>query len=503
MTIQKSTTLTIGRNTSAISLAVGAVILFSLFPALIGLAKVNSPYLFASAWRVGVLVGYGAFLLVGYRDLTFSRAVWRVVWSRTASWAMLFWVFAFFDIPLYALSAGTIDVAATAVLYEVWPVMLILLMGWLFRGEGRYLKIGPFTLFAFLLAVVGVALVITSQVGGLGRLRDLGGSSAGNVALGVSLAFGAAAMTALSGVGFRWGADTARELPTSRRHDRASLEVFSVVAGSLVGCALSIPVMGGIGLGRSEPVEYGPLAYALIGGPLITALPSILWRKAMLITNNLGVGVLMYLTPLAGLCWLLALSLVGSTDITLLAFGAVVIVAANIGVYLEGRQFSRFSPLDLSSKAVIAAGESGTVEFKSAMRMNLSHARVDKRFELVILKTLVAFMNSEGGALVIGVGDDRSPVGIQVDGFDSEDKMNLHLRHLVSSRIGPTTMAHVHTSFEDYKGVRIMVVRCDPAGDPIYLRGRKGVDEFYIRAGPTSTRLSLRDSVEYIRERFR
>ena len=245
MTIQKSTTLTIGRNTSAIALAVGAVILFSLFPALIGLAKVNSPYLFASAWRVGVLVGYGAFLLVGYRDLTFSRAVWRVVWRRTASWAMLFWVFAFFDIPLYALSAGVIDVAATAVLYEVWPVMLILLMGWLFRGEGRYLKIGPFTLFAFLLAVVGVALVISSQVGGLGRLRDLGGSSSGNVALGVSLAFGAAAMTALSGVGFRWGADTARELPTSRRHDRASLEVFSVVAGSLVGCALSIPVMGG------------------------------------------------------------------------------------------------------------------------------------------------------------------------------------------------------------------------------------------------------------------
>ena len=496
-------TLSLSKNASAVALAIGAVLLFSLYPALIGVAEIESPFLFASVWRFGVLVGYGAFLLVGYRDLIFSRSVWRVVWGRAVRWAMLFWVVAFFDIPLYALSAGTIDVAATAVLYEIWPIMLILLMGWLFREEGRYLKVGPFTIFAFLMAVIGVALVITSQIGGIGGLGNLENSPAGNVALGVLLAFGAAGMTALSGVGFKWGADTARELPASRTHGRVSLEVFSVVAGSLVGCALSIPAMAGIGLGRGEPIEYGPLLYGLVGGPLITALPSILWRKSMLITDNLGVGVLMYLTPLFGICWLLALSLIGPIDVTLLAFGAIVIVAANVGVYLEGREPASRSPHHVGVGTVIAAGESETVEFKTAMRMNLRQSRVDKRFEIVILKTLAAFMNTEGGVLVIGVGDDRSPVGIQVDGFDSEDKMNLHLRHLVSTRMGPTVMAHMHTSFEDYEGVRIMVVRCDPAGDPIYLRGGKGSDEFYIRAGPSSTKLALRDSVEYIRERFR
>ena len=496
-------TLNLSRNATAIVLAIGAVVLFSLYPALVGLADVDAPYLFASTWRMGAFVGYGIFVLVGYRDLIFDKSVWRVVWSRVVSWAMLFWVVAFFDIPLYMLSAGVIDVAATAVLYETWPIMLVLLMSWLFRGEGRYLKVGPFTLFAFVLAVVGVALVITSQVGGLGGLRDLGNTSAGNVAMGAGLAFGAAGMTALTGIGFRWGADTARELPTSREHNRSSLEVFGVVSGSLVGCALSLPVMAGVGLGRGESIEYGTLIFGLVCGPFITALPSILWRKAMLLTDNLGVGVLMYLTPLLGICWLLALSLVGPIDITLLVFGAVVIVAGNIGVYLEGRQAARSSPLDLSSKAVITAGESDTVEFKAAMRMNRGRGRVDKRFELVILKTLAAFMNTEGGVLVIGVGDDRSPVGIAVDGFDTEDKMNLHLRHLVSARMGPTTMAHAHTSFEDYQGVRIMVVRCDPAGEPIYLRGESGGDEFYIRAGPSSTRLFLKESVEYIRERFR
>ena len=457
-------TLSISRNTSAVALAIGAVLLFSLYPALIGMAEVDSPFLFSSALRAGVLAGYAAFLLAGYRDLVFSRSVWRVVWRRTATWAMFFWVIAFFDIPLFAMSAGVIDVAATAVLFEVWPIPLILLMSRLFKSEGRYQQVGRFTLFAFILAVIGVALVVTSQVGGLGRLREIGGASAGNVALGVSLAFGAAAMMALTGFGFKWGADTARELKESLRHNRGSLELFSVVAGSLVGCALSTPTMVVVGLGSGEVVEYTPLVYGLVGGPLVTALPSILWRKAMLITDNLGVSILMYFTPLVAICWLLALSLVGPIDVTLLLFGAVVIVAANIGIYLEGRETSRRPPLLADVGAVIAAGESETVEFKTAMRMNLRQSRVDKRFEIVILKTLAAFMNTEGGVLVVGVGDDRSPVGIQVDGFASEDKMNLHLRHLVSTRMGPTTMAHMFTqASRTTTGVRIMVVRCDPA----------------------------------------
>ena len=81
--------------------------------------------------------------------------------------------------------------------------------------------------------------------------------------------------------------------------------------------------------------------------------------------------------------------------------------------------------------------------------------------------------------------------------------MNLHLRHIVSARTGAVVMSHVHTSFEDYQGIRIMVVRCDLSDLPVYIRSENNVDEFYIRAGPTSTRLSLRESNEYIRGRFR
>ena len=122
--------------------------------------------------------------------------------------------------------------------------------------------------------------------------------------------------------------------------------------------------------------------------------------------------------------------------------------------------------------------------------------------ELGALKTLAAFMNSAGGTLVVGVSDDGRPVGVQVDGFASEDRMGLHLRNIAITRMGPAAMSCVHARFETYCGVRVMAVRCDPSPVPVYVRGPDESVEFYIRAGPSSSSLSVRDSHEYIVTRF-
>ena len=111
---------------------------------------------------------------------------------------------------------------------------------------------------------------------------------------------------------------------------------------------------------------------------------------------------------------------------------------------------------------LIAGGESEHLEFKSALRMNLNTQTTDRRVELGALKTLAAFMNSGGGTLVVGV---------QVDGFASEDRMGLHLRNIAITRMGPAAMSCVHARFESYCGVRVMAVRCDPSPAPVYVRG--------------------------------
>ena len=106
--------------------------------------------------------------------------------------------------------------------------------------------------------------------------------------------------------------------------------------------------------------------------------------------------------------------------------------------------------------------------------------------EHAVIKTINGFLNSkEGGTLVIGVADNGDALGLSTDGFENEDKMDLHLGNLIKSQLGTTTMLNIKPSFHDYKGERIFLVDCKPSKVPVYLK--KGNDEeFYIRAGGSS-----------------
>ncbi|MCD6174770.1 MAG: ATP-binding protein, partial [Planctomycetes bacterium] len=75
---------------------------------------------------------------------------------------------------------------------------------------------------------------------------------------------------------------------------------------------------------------------------------------------------------------------------------------------------------------VIAAGENDGLEFKSTLRWNLRSNKPDKAMEIACLKTMAAFLNSEGGTLLVGVEDDGHILGIGADKFPNEDKFLLH-----------------------------------------------------------------------------
>ena len=48
----------------------------------------------------------------------------------------------------------------------------------------------------------------------------------------------------------------------------------------------------------------------------------------------------------------------------------------------------------------------------------------------------------------MGVADDSTPVGLNVDGFENEDKMALHLANIVNSRMGPTGWIAMHANLK-------------------------------------------------------
>jgi type I restriction enzyme R subunit len=130
--------------------------------------------------------------------------------------------------------------------------------------------------------------------------------------------------------------------------------------------------------------------------------------------------------------------------------------------------------------------ESKTLEFKSSLRWNLKENRKDdERVTHAVLKTIAAFLNTEGGDLLIGVADDRTVLGIEHDQLENDDKFARHLIQAVRNGLGS----------------------CQRSPEPVFLKW-KGAEanpdgDFYVRSGPRTDRLSPESAKEYIRTRFR
>ena len=121
-TDNRQAALAVSPTTVAVGLVFCFVFLSSFFPVLIAKWGTESPFLFATAWQAGAVIGMLAMLVIGYRALFFNRSVWRLLLGRTLSWSMLFWMLAQCDGALFAWSAGIIDVSISTVLYQLSPV---------------------------------------------------------------------------------------------------------------------------------------------------------------------------------------------------------------------------------------------------------------------------------------------------------------------------------------------------------------------------------------------
>ena len=150
---------------------------------------------------------------------------------------------------------------------------------------------------------------------------------------------------------------------------------------------------------------------------------------------------------------------------------------------------------------VIEGGESEAVEFKSTLRTNLHTGQKDARMELAIIRTLAGFLNGFGGTLVVGVSDDGMPIGLDRDGFASEDRMNLHLVNLINGRIGASAWHAIRMNFEDFAGNRVLVVHCNKSAKPVYVKDGQH-QRFFLRTGAATTELPVQQAVDYIGRRF-
>lgn len=124
-------------------------------------------------------------------------------------------------------------------------------------------------------------------------------------------------------------------------------------------------------------------------------------------------------------------------------------------------------------KQVLTAVEGKTLEFKR----NLSSPRN-------ILKTLVAFANSAGGQLLIGVDDDRQIIGVERP-LDEEER----LCNLIADSISPHLVPNVEIM--THEGKSLLLVETFPSSSrPHYLKNEGHEKGVYVRLGSSNRQAS-------------
>jgi hypothetical protein len=96
-------------------------------------------------------------------------------------------------------------------------------------------------------------------------------------------------------------------------------------------------------------------------------------------------------------------------------------LAKHLNTFLEKITATGETVAPVSLEDMIAEGESDELEFKSTLRWDLKEGTVNKKLEDVIIKTVAAFANSDGGSVLIGVDDDGNVLGL-----DPEPSFTLH-----------------------------------------------------------------------------
>lgn len=186
-------------------------------------------------------------------------------------------------------------------------------------------------------------------------------------------------------------------------------------------------------------------------------------------------------------------------------------LASHLNAFLEGITETKAPEAPITLEEMIAEGEGDELEFKSSLRWDFKEQSPNKKLEEVILKTIAAFANGQGGTLLIGVDDDGKILGLEGDyhalGGANRDKFELHLRNLLNGNLGMAFVtSKIKVSFPSIGESEICQVDIQPSTKPLVIsvkdKNGQSQEKFYVRSGNSSQELSLNEMQAYLSERF-
>ena len=178
-------------------------------------------------------------------------------------------------------------------------------------------------------------------------------------------------------------------------------------------------------------------------------------------------------------------------------------------------------------EALIAAGENDNIELKSSLHHthgplppDLHHLleqgklqpvqvrnEMRKRLNKEVTKTIAAFLNTNGGTLLIGVDDAGTVLGIEPDfeycqkGKKDADGWMLSLEPVIINSLGAGVWSAIRVSLVPHGEKMIAIILC-PRRKSQTWHDEDGGERFYMRAGNATEALSGRSLIEYINEHW-
>ena len=137
-------------------------------------------------------------------------------------------------------------------------------------------------------------------------------------------------------------------------------------------------------------------------------------------------------------------------------------------------------------ESLISNGESSRLEFKQTMRWDLELHKRNPELLRACVKAVCAFLNGEGGILLIGVANSGEPTGLEDDIRDFKDRKTVdgfesRFREALVAGLDPESSHLATVSFPFVRRVQVCRVDVQRSPHPVFLLSKNIPQQFYIQ----------------------
>ncbi|MCP4882262.1 MAG: ATP-binding protein [Flavobacteriales bacterium] len=236
----------------------------------------------------------------------------------------------------------------------------------------------------------------------------------------------------------------------------------------------------------------------------------IYWNSFERLSHDSGIQYYLYTVPNSHLR--------SKSNLFLVKFGSwiglILILIGSFLLLIRKRFFYFPNKMKIPSvEELLEQDENRYLEFKSSLRWDYRQEKVNPELEKVIMKTVAAFGNTDGGILMIGVDDDKNILGLEKD-FKTlkktdADYYEVHLRNIMHKLMGVKYVSrYIRTQFERIEDKFICKIKVISANEPLFLKykNKNGQleEKFYVRSGNSSHEIkSIAEINDYINTKFK